>query len=155
MVLSQKSQYAVRAVFELARRHGGGPVKAGQIAEAQYVPIRFLENILGQLRHAGIIESTRGKGGGYRLRRAPEDVSLGEVIRSIQGPMSAIDCAEVGTDGYGENGRACPLRPGCLLLPVWDKAHSAMMDVFEGTTFGDLLEQERAASSYEPINYII
>jgi Rrf2 family transcriptional regulator, cysteine metabolism repressor len=155
MVLSQKSQYAVRAVFELARRHGGGPVKAGQIAEAQYVPARFLENILGQLRQAGIIESTRGKGGGYRLRRAPGDVSVGEVIRSIQGPMSAIDCAEVGIAGSGGNGRSCPLRPGCVLLPVWDKAHSAMMDVFEGTTFGDLLEQERAMSEYEPADYII
>jgi len=155
MVLSQKSQYAVRAVFELAKRQGSGPLKAGRIAEAQYLPVRFLENILGQLRQGGIIDSTRGKEGGYRLRRAPEDVTVGEVIRLVQGPMAAIDCAEAGLEDGGGSGHACPLRTGCVLLPMWDKAHRAMMDVFDGTTFGDLLEQERAVSEYEPVNYII
>ncbi len=96
MVLSQKSQYAVRAVFELAKRHGNGPVKAARIAEAQHIPVRFLENILGQLRQAGIVESVRGKEGGYRLSRRPQQVTVGEVIRLIQGPMATIECAEAG-----------------------------------------------------------
>ena len=104
MVLSQKSQYAVRAVFELAKRHGSGPVKAAQVADAQYIPVRFLENILGQLRLAGIIESARGKEGGYRLSRAPRDVSVGEVIRLVQGPVSEIECAEPAT---GEAAARC------------------------------------------------
>jgi len=155
MVLSQKSQYAVRAVFELAKREGLGPVKAAHIAEAQYVPVRFLENILGQLRQAGLIESVRGREGGYRLRRAPRDIAVGEIIRLIQGPMSAIECAEAATDGHSGNGRSCPLRPGCVLLPLWEEAHRAMMDVFDGTTFGDLVEQERAANECEVINYAI
>ncbi len=71
MVLSQKSQYAVRAVFELAKKEGSGPVKAANIAAAQFIPVRFLENILGQLRQAGIVESVRGKEGGYRLAGRP------------------------------------------------------------------------------------
>ena len=166
MVLSQKSQYAVRAVFELAKRHGRGPVSAGRIAEAQYIPVRFLENILAQLRQAGIVESVRGKEGGYRLLRNPRDVSVGEVVRMIQGPLHAVDCADT-TAGPGDpraddsrNRRAvdrpaCFLRPGCVLLPMWDKAHSAMMNVFDSTSFQDLLDQERAASEQEPLNYVI
>ncbi len=144
MVLSQKSQYAVRAVFELAKRHGSGPMPAGRVAEAQYIPVRFLENILSELRQAGIVESVRGKEGGYRLSRAPRRLTVGEVIRLVQGPLTAVDCAA-----------ECPLRPGCVLLPVWDKAHRAMMDVFESTTFKDLVDTEQATSEREVINYAI
>jgi len=149
VVLSQKSQYAVRAVFELAKRHGSGPVKAAQVAEAQYIPVRFLENILNQLRQAGIIESARGKEGGYRLSRAPEDISVGEVVRLVQGAVSEIECA-------GATGEAvCALQTGCVLLPMWQRAHQAMMDVYDGTSFQDLVDQEIEAYECEAINYAI
>jgi Rrf2 family cysteine metabolism transcriptional repressor len=144
VVLSQRSQYAVRAVFELAKREGSGPVKAASIASAQYIPLRFLENILAQLRQAEIVESVRGKEGGYRL-------AVGEVIRAVQGPMSAIDCADAGVG----SGRECALRHGCVLLPMWDKAHRAMMDVYDGTTLEDLLEQELATHGCEAVDYAI
>lgn len=151
MILSQKSQYAVRAVFELAKKEGSGPVKAAKIASAQFIPLRFLENILGELRQAGIVESVRGKEGGYLLVRTASDLAVGEVIRAIQGSMAAIDCADADAAG----GRDCPLRAGCVLLPMWDNAHRAMMDVYDGTTFGDLAEQERAANECEEIDYVI
>jgi Rrf2 family protein len=162
LVLSQKSQYAVRAVFELAKRHGSGPVKAARVAEAQYIPVRFLENILNQLRQAGIIESVRGKEGGYRLSRPPRDISVGEVIRLIQGPVSEIECA-VAPEASGGAGRvaasaggtSCPLRPGCVLLPMWMRAHKAMMDVYDGTSLQDLVEQEIKANECEALNYSI
>jgi Rrf2 family transcriptional regulator, cysteine metabolism repressor len=149
LVLSQKSQYAVRAVLELAKRQGAGPVKAGHIAEAQFIPVRFLENILGQLRQAGIVESVRGKEGGYRLSRAPRALSVGEVVRTTQGPVSDIDCAEPGA------GSGCPLRPGCVLLPLWERAHQAMMDVYDGTSFQDLVDQENEAHACRAIDYAI
>jgi Rrf2 family cysteine metabolism transcriptional repressor len=151
VVLSQRSQYAVRAVFELAKREGSGPVKAASIASAQYIPLRFLENILAQLRQAEIVESVRGKEGGYRLRRRPQELAVGEVIRAVQGPMSAIDCADAGVG----SGRECALRHGCVLLPMWDKAHRAMMDVYDGTTLEDLLEQELATHGCEAVDYAI
>jgi Rrf2 family protein len=155
MALSQRSQYAVRAVFELAKRDGSGTVKAASIAEAQYVPVRFLENILGQLRHAGIIDSVRGKDGGYRLSRPPELVSVGQVIRSVQGPLSAVDCIVPRPGDQAGTVRECALRPGCVLLPMWEKAHEAMMAVYDGTTFGDLVEQERAAHTPAVMDYAI
>ena len=117
--------------------------------------MRFLENILGQLRQAGFVESERGKEGGYRLSRRPQQVTVGEVIRLTQGPMATIECAEAGPGRSTGSGDECPLRSGCVLLPVWDKAHRAMMDVFDGTTFKDLVEQERAANEREIIDYSI
>lgn len=149
MVLSQRTQYAVRAVFELAKREGAGPVKASKIASSEYIPLRFLENILAGLRQAGIVDSVRGKDGGYTLARPSAELSVGEVIRLIQGPMSVIECADA------VSGRDCSLRAGCVLLPMWEKAHSAMMSVFDGTTFEDLVEQERAAAACEVVDYAI
>ncbi len=149
MVFSQKSEYAVRAALELAKRQGSGPVKAAVIASAQSIPLRFLENILGQLRQAGIVESVRGKEGGYLLGRPARDLTVGEVMRGIQVAMSAIDCADAGP------GRDCALRPGCVLLPMWERAHRAMMDVYDTTSLQDLVEQERAASECEAPNYAI
>jgi len=93
-MISQKSQYAVRALLELAKRQGSRPVKAAEIATAQWIPMRFLENILGQLRQAGLVESVRGKEGGYRLARPAEQVSVGEIIRLVQGPLSPVDCGD-------------------------------------------------------------
>lgn len=149
MVLSQRSQYAVRAVLELAKREGLGPVKAAQIAEAQFIPVRFLENILGQLRQAGIVESVRGKDGGYMLRRKPQQITVGQVVRIMQGPMSAIDCVKA------EMGPECPLRVGCVLLPMWERAHHAMMDVYDATDFQDLVEQEARVNECEALDYAI
>jgi Rrf2 family transcriptional regulator, cysteine metabolism repressor len=150
VVLSQKSQYAVRAVFELAKRDGSWPVKAARVAEAQHIPVRFLENILTQLRLAGIVESVRGKEGGYRLSRPPQDLSVGEVIRLVQGPMSLIEC---GTEAGAVPG--CPLRLGCVLLPMWERAHQAMMDVFDETSLRDLVDQEREADGCQALDYAI
>ena len=154
-MLSQKSQYAVRAVLELAKRHGLGPVKASTIAEAQYLPVRFLESILGELKQAGIVESLRGKEGGHRLRVSPSDLTVGSVLRLIQGPLATVDCYANG-GGEGEaSGRECALREGCVLLPMWSKAQDAMMAVFDGTSFEDLVEEERAQRGAEVLDYAI
>ncbi len=154
-MLSQKSQYAVRAVLELAKRHGSGPVKASSIAETQHVPIRFLENILGELRQAGIVESVRGKEGGYRLRRSPRDLAVGDVIRLVQGTLAAVDCRANGGAGGAASGRDCALRDGCVLLPMWKRAQDAMMAVYDQTSFDDLVEEERAARGSKVPDYAI
>ena len=149
MVLSQRTQYAVRAVFELAKREGAGPIKASKIASSEHIPLRFLENILAGLRQAGIVESVRGKEGGYTLIRPSTETSVGEVIRLIQGPLTVVECADAAS------GRDCSLRAGCILLPMWERAHDAMMSVYDGTTFADLVEQERTAAACEVVDYAI
>ena len=85
MNLSQKCQYAVRAVLELARRYGQGPVAISQIAASQAIPQRFLENILNEIKPTGLIASRRGIQGGYQLAKDPAEVTVGEIIRLIDG----------------------------------------------------------------------
>lgn len=135
-IISQKTQYALRAVFELALRREEGPVKISTVAQAQAIPKRFLENILLQLRGAGIVESKRGKEGGYFLARDAAKLSVGEIIRLLQGPLDVVDCvADLKIS-------RCPLASNCIFLPLWTAAGRAQMEIFDRTTFAHLLINE-------------
>jgi len=88
--ITAKVDYAVRAAVELAAGHDSGPIKGEQIADAQEIPLRFLENILGDLRHHGLVESRRGAEGGYWLSRPPDEITIGEVMRAAEGPLAHV-----------------------------------------------------------------
>ena len=135
-MISQKSQYALRAIFELAKRRDQGPTKIAEIAKAQAVPPRFLEVILNQLKQAGFVESRRGSDGGYLLVRHLAQLSVGEVIEGIQGSLRPVDCL---AKSRAEND--CRLRKSCVFMPMWEKVHQAMNEVYRGTTFQHLVEQ--------------
>ncbi|MBV8955952.1 MAG: Rrf2 family transcriptional regulator [Solirubrobacterales bacterium] len=90
MRISAKADYAVRAVVELAAAPDEKPVKAERIATAQGIPLNFLENILGELRHAGIVRSHRGAEGGFRLARGANEISIADVIRAVEGPLASV-----------------------------------------------------------------
>ena len=89
MKVSAKADYAVRAALELAAADGG-PVKGEQIAEAQEIPLKFLENILIELRHAGLVQTQRGPTGGYWLTRPADEIALADVIRAVEGPLASV-----------------------------------------------------------------
>ena len=111
--------------------------------------MRFLENILWQLRLAGVVRSLRGKEGGYLLVKKPADLSMGELIRAVQGPVFAADCLDP------SKGVECALKSSCVLLPVWESGHKAMMDVYDSTSFQDLLERGFAAYETGGVDYSI
>jgi len=90
--ISKKSKYALRALLELARRYDQGPVLIAELSQHQRIPKKFLELILLELRHKGILGSKKGKGGGYFLVRTPSAISLGEIIRALDGPMAPVPC---------------------------------------------------------------
>ena len=146
MFVSQKCQYALRAVFELAKRIESGPVKASDIADAQAIPLRFLEVILNQLKQGGFVESQRGSRGGYSLSRSPRRLTVGEVIRFIDGPIAPVVCTSKGALS------GCPLLGNCVFLPMWQKVEHAISEVYDNTTFQDLVDQEAlaAAGGYVP-----
>lgn len=146
--MTQKCQYALRAVFELAHRVGQGPVKIGDIARAQAIPPRFLELILNELRQAGIVESRRGARGGYMLSVRPEELTVGRIIRLVEGPVKAVDCVVAG-------GRECPMRGDCAFEEMWTRAIDAMTDVFDNTTFSDLLKRDRTVTEKVPLSFSI
>ena len=136
MAISQKCQYALRAIFELARRQGQGPTKISLVAASQAIPPRFLEVILGQLKQAGFVESKRGIDGGYFLVSSPQQLTVGQVIRFIEGPIAPVNCL-----GTSNNKQECPLYDNCVFVDMWERAQQAVSEVYDGTTFADLVEQ--------------
>lgn len=130
MRVSAKTDYAIRAVLELAAAPDSSPVKGERIATAQAIPLRFLENILMQLRHAGLVESRRGADGGYRLARAPEDVTLADVIRAIDGPLAGV--SGVRPESLEFAGVAEPMRD------VWIAVRASLRSVLEQITLADI-----------------
>ncbi len=90
MNISKKSEYALRALLSIARRQGGGPVQITELSERDRIPVKFLEQILLTLRKADILASKRGVGGGYTLNRTPEKVTVGEIIRLMDGPILPV-----------------------------------------------------------------
>jgi Rrf2 family transcriptional regulator, cysteine metabolism repressor len=136
MQISQKGQYALRAIYELARQFKKGMIKISQVAEAQAIPVKFLEAILNELKHGGFVDSRRGSEGGYYLLVAPEDLTVGQVLRYVEGPFDPVGCS-------GQSAREnCPLRDGCVFLPMWERAGQAVADVYDHTTFKDLIDQD-------------
>ncbi|GAA2733716.1 Rrf2 family transcriptional regulator [Actinocorallia aurantiaca] len=124
MRLSARVDYALRAAAELAAAAetstGGHPVTAVQLAEAQQIPPKFLENILGQLRRSGIIRSQRGPDGGYWLARSAEEISLADIIRAIDGPLLGVRGERPEDVGY--SGAARPLQEVWIALRASERA---------------------------------
>jgi Rrf2 family protein len=129
--VSAKTDYAIRAALELAAAPDDKPVKGERIATAQAIPLRFLENILMQLRHAGLVDSRRGADGGYRLARPAAEVTLADVIRAIDGPLAGVSGARPETLGF--EGVAEPMRD------VWIAVRAALRGVLEQVTLADVV----------------
>jgi len=136
MLISKKSRYALKAVFELAKHNGEGPVKIADIAKPQAIPQRFLEAILVQLKQAGLVESRRGSDGGYQLARDPEKVTVGDVLRIVQGLPEPVECV-------GKPDASCPMSMNCVFIPMWEKMMNAITDVYDSFTFKDLINEEK------------
>lgn len=149
MWISQKCQYAVRATFELAKRIGRGPVRIADVAEAQAIPVRFLEVILAQLKQGGFVESQRGNRGGYVLAKAPTQVTVGDIVRFVEGPLDPVACA------LGASHRECRLYGDCVFLPMWERVKKAVTDVYDGTSFQDLVEQDSQRVKGRAVSYSI
>ena len=149
-MVSQKCQYAIRAMFELARRHGQGPVKISEIAEAQAIPLRFLQVILNQLRGGDFVISRRGSEGGYFLSRQPDRITVGGIIQFIEGPIVPVACM-----AGGKAAGKCRIHGNCVFIRMWGRAAKAMSDVYDGTSFQDLVDEHTRMQSGASFSYFI
>jgi Rrf2 family protein len=129
MRVSAKADYAVRAAVELAASDSP-PVKGELISQAQGIPLKFLENILGELRHAGLVRSQRGADGGYWLARPADDITLADVIRAVEGPLASVRGAS--PEELRFDGRAEPL------AKVWVAVRANLRAVLESVTLADI-----------------
>jgi Rrf2 family protein len=131
--VSAKSDYAIRAMVELAAA-GDGPVKGERIAQAQSIPVKFLENIMVDLRHGGLVRSQRGAEGGYWLARPAGEITLAEVIRAVDGPLASVRGTR--SEELSYEGSAEPLRE------VWIAVRASLRNVLEAVTLGDVARGE-------------
>lgn len=149
MIISTKCQYALRAVYEIARAESGSVVTIRDVAEAQHVPQRYLEGILNQLRKGGVLEAQRGRHGGYKLAKGPKEITVGDVVRIIDGAIRAVVCVEESkvTD--------CPMRENCVFLPTWNRVQEAIDEALDYSSFDQLLKMEMESQAAGVANYTI
>ena len=154
MKLSTRGDYAVRALLELATGETGQAVPLTDLAERTGIPPRYLEQILMRLRVAGVLRSRRGVHGGYALARSASAITVGEVVRAMDGPLAPSLCASqiayAACPGY-----RCPSEESCVMRDLWLEVRNAIADILDRTTFGDLADREREQRTARGYRYQI
>ncbi len=133
MIVSAKGRYALRVMIALAARGGNAPVPLKELAEEEEIPHKFSEQIMTELAKAGLVESVRGKNGGYMLARSPKDCTAADVLRVTETSLATAECT-------GKNG--CPRAQICPTLPMWKALDEAMEELLKKYTLADLCPRE-------------
>jgi Rrf2 family protein len=139
LVPQKRSQYALRAIYELSKRMGQGPIKISDIAVAQAIPRRFLEVILNQLKGSGFVASKRGFYGGYALAMPPDQITVGDVFRYLEKDQEDSKCIACVSQ------KACPFLERCAFSNLWHAAKAAAFQIYDETTMQDLLDANEKA----------
>lgn len=138
MRISHRCEYALRALLELAKSSGEGPVRIEAIARRQTIPKKFLANLLVQLKRGRFVESKKGPEGGYYLALPARQIKVGDVVRFIDGQIAPIQCVA------STVGDRCDIGGRCGYLPVWKRVRDVVAEIVDGTTVADVLaEQQR------------
>ena len=133
MIISTRGRYALRVMIDLSQQDPDSYTPLKEIAARQEISEKYLENILKSLVTQGFILGLRGKGGGYRLTKAPEDYTLGEILRLTEGSLAPVACTD---DGEHD----CPRKGICPSHPVWQKLDNMINEFFDGITLADLIQ---------------
>jgi Rrf2 family protein len=136
--LSKRTQYCLRALYALARKHGEGPVLVVQLAEDEAIPRRFLEQILLSLKRSGLVLSKKGKGGGYYLAQPPDEITLANVIRLVEGPLAPLPCA---SETRFRQCDECVDVETCGTAIIMRQVRDAMASILEETTLASVCTQ--------------
>jgi Rrf2 family transcriptional regulator, cysteine metabolism repressor len=149
MKISFKGDYALKIILDLALTHGQDWSQMKDIAQRQDIPLKFLEQIVLALKAAGYISTSRGRKGGVALAKAPERITLGEIVRLIDGPTSPIAC--VSTTGY----RACGFEARCVFKTVFQEIKERTNAVLDQTTFAEMAERTRQVTKAQSADFCI
>jgi Rrf2 family protein len=136
MRITYKGDYALKTILDLSLHYGNSPVTIHDLAKRADMPIKFLEQILLDLKRGGFVESRRGKIGGYLLARPPSRIKLGEVIRFIDGPIEPIACVD-------KKYKGCNDISGCVFRDIWHKITESTSSIINNITFEDLAKKSR------------
>lgn len=132
MKVSAKEEYGLRAIAELAGRYGSGPVSLAEVAQSQDISLEHLEQIIPALRHAGLVVSTRGARGGYALALSPDQITVGDVLRALDGDILPMQCVQ------HDQTRPCTRIGTCAARAVWQTVHRRVQEALDGMTLADL-----------------
>jgi Rrf2 family protein len=132
--VSSRGHYGLRLMTELARAKGQGPLPLSEVARVEGLPLPYLEQLVGPLRKAGLVEGTRGLHGGYRLTRPPADMTVGEILRVLEGPISLVDCT---ADAYIHG--SCDREAACQSSALWTRIKVTVEAILDGTSLDDLM----------------
>lgn len=141
MKLSTRSHYGLRAMADLARSYGKGPVSLTDIAEAEGLSLAYLEQLIAALRRAKLVVATRGVHGGYQLAREPRSITVGDIVRVLEGPLAPVWCA---SEEASES--SCERQSDCVTREVWVKIRDSIAKVLDSTSLDDM----RRSSGKEP-----
>lgn len=141
MMVSTKGRYALRVMIDLAEHRARGYVPLKEIAARQEISEKYLESILKTLVHNHFLQGVRGKGGGYRLTRPPEQYTVGSILRLTEGSLSTVACLEPGA-------RVCPRMAECPTYPLWSRLDRMVGSYLDGVTLADLVPKPGAGNDY-------
>lgn len=149
MKLSTKGRYGLKAMFDLALHNGDGPISLKSIAERQKISDHYLEQLIASLRKAGLVKSVRGAQGGYMLADVPSKITVGDIIRILEGPLGLSDCVLEGDPADCDNANYCVTRV------VWKKIQTSISEVVDSITLQDMLDDyEKIGNNKENMYYI-
>jgi Rrf2 family cysteine metabolism transcriptional repressor len=138
--LSTRGRYGLRAMLDMAMDQSDGPITLNSISERQGVSIGYLEQLMVPLKKEGLIRSVRGAQGGYLLARDPKDITVGDIIRALEGPIAPVACV---SEDYPEE---CDRAEGCVTRLVWAKVRDSIVEVLDSLTLYALVEEARKNS---------
>lgn len=133
MMITTRGRYALRVMIDLAENSDGSYLAMKEVAKRQGISLKYLERILPLLVDGGLVEGLRGKGGGYRLTREPEDYPVGEILRLTEGDLAPVPCLEKGA-------RPCERAAGCKTLPLWKDLNDLVNGFLDSKTLADLMQ---------------
>lgn len=130
---STKGEYGIRMMVEIARHYGQGPVSLGEVSKVEDLPLPYLEQLVGRLRKAKLLVSHQGAYGGYELARGPRDVTIGDVLRALEGPIAPMMCATEAQDAV-----ECARHSSCTVSTVWERVRDAIAAALDSITLAEL-----------------
>ena len=151
-MLSRKAKYGVKALIYLAQKYGRGNVLIADLSQKERIPQKFLELILLELKHQGILQSKKGKGGGYLLGRAPSQIMVGHIVRILNGPLAPVSC--VSQTAY-QKCEECLDEHTCGIKSIMQEVRDAMANILDHTSLADLLKRSEKVEHQNTLNYQI
>jgi Rrf2 family protein len=142
-MLTRKGKYGLKAMLTLAREYGRGPILISDLAEHDAIPKKFLENILLTLKHRGLVQSRKGPHGGYQIGRPPANISVGDVIRAVDGPLALVSC--VSQTAYAPC-EECVTEHDCAVRRVFQQVRDETARILDGTTLADAARTPQSGS---------